>query len=271
MPTQRASLGLAPALPGIVLVIVIAWALAAVLMLTGTLLNAREIKDDVTVINSQVSPIDQDLKSVALAAETVKISAAINVAAQPLTGQATQILQAARRIDASARTILTTAGQINQTARQINGTVTQINGTVVSINGKVAAIGGAVGSISGLVASIGGRVASIHNAVGSRGTSSDSISGNVIRRIQPDFASLAPVVDRIDTAAPAGGVKGINRRADLAISGASGIKSDFDKILAGVGEINKHANSINCAPLLFFPAAGISDAGRNRTAGCTPP
>jgi len=277
VPTQRASLGLAPALPGIVLVIVIAWALAAVLMLTGTLINAREIKDDVTVINNQVSPIDKDLQSVALAAETVKISARINAAAQPLTGQATQILQAARRIDASARSILTTAGQINQTARQINGTVTQINGTVVSINGKVAAIGGSVGSISGKVGSIGSRVASIRAKVGSRGTSSDSISANVIRRIQPTFLALDPVVTAIDHADPTRGVQGINERLDVLISSsnAAGIKTDLDKVLAGVGEIDKHANSINCGGLLFVQSLGDVLAGgpanRNRTPGCSPP
>lgn len=278
MPTQRASLGLAPALPGICLVIVIAWALAAVLMLTGTLLNARKIKDDVTVINMQVSPIDKDLQSVALAAETVKISAKINAAAQPLSGQATQILQAARRIDASAKSILTTAGTINQTAKQINGTVTQINGTVVSINGKVAAIGGSVGAISGKVGSIGSRVASIRAAVGSRNSNGNSISANVIRRIQPTFLALDPVVTAIDNGDPTRGVQGINERLDMVISAsrAAGIKTDLDQVLASVGEINKHANSINCAPLLALTGLGDLVPGadvrlRNQTAGCVPP
>lgn len=274
MPTRRASLGLAPALPGIVLVIVIAWALAAVLLLTGTLINAREIKDDVTVINSQVSPIDKDLQSLALAAETVKISARINAAAQPLTGQASQILRAANRINASARTILTTAGTINQTVRAINGTVTQINGTVVSINGAVAAIGANVSSISARVGSIGSRVASIRAAVGSRNSHGNSISANVIDRIQPTFLALDPVVARIDNGGPTGGVAGINGRVDRLISAGGGLKSDFDQILAGALSVNNHANSINCASLLFVKDLGTLLAGpanRNLTAGCNPP
>ena len=252
MPTQRPSLGLAPALPGIVLVIVIAWALAAVLMLTGTLLNAREIKDDVTVINNQVSPIEKDLQSVALAAETVRISSDINAAAQPLSGQATQILQAANRINTTARSILTTAGSINQTARQINTTVTQIHGTVISIAGAVQAIGANVGSIFSRVQTIGGRVASIHALVGRQGaTDASSIAGNV-QRIQSTFVALEPVVVSIDRAGQTGGGQAINGRADRAIALAVGIKSDFDQILATVGEINKHANSIDCSKLINF-------------------
>ena len=43
MRERKATLGLAPILPGLVLVVIIVWALAAVLMLTGTLVNAREI------------------------------------------------------------------------------------------------------------------------------------------------------------------------------------------------------------------------------------
>ena len=39
-------------LPVIMLVVVIAWALFAVLMLTGTLISAQQIEDRVTVINA---------------------------------------------------------------------------------------------------------------------------------------------------------------------------------------------------------------------------
>lgn len=252
MPTQRPSLGLAPALPGIVLVVVIAWALAAVLMLTGTLLNAREIDDDVTVINSQVSPIEKDLQYVALAAETVRISADINTAAQPLSGQATQILAAANRINTTARSILTTAGSINQTAHQINNTVTQIHGTVISIAGAVQGIGADVGSIFGLVQSIGGHVASIHALVGRQNSTDPRSINNTVSRIQETFVTLEPIVVSIDRAGNTGGVAAINGRADRAIALAQGIKSDFDQILATVGEINKHANSIDCSKLINF-------------------
>ena len=273
MPTQRPTLGLAPALPGIVLVIVIAWALAAVLMLTGTLINAREIKDDVDVINGQVSPIEKDLQSVALAAKTVDISSGINAAAKPLSAQATQILQAAQRIDATARSILNTAGTINQTAKTINNTVRQIEANVITINGRVQAIGGLVGSIFSRVQTIGGRVASIHNLVGRQGaTDASSIAGNV-QRILRTATDLDPVVQSIDQGGSTGGVAAINVRADRAIAGAAGIKSDFDQILANVGfgfingapdhgtpshaAIHGHANSIDCSRLLNDAIVGL--------------
>ncbi|MDQ6750539.1 MAG: hypothetical protein M3Z33_07310, partial [Actinomycetota bacterium] len=144
-----------------------------------------------------------------------------------------------------------------------------------------AAIGGAVGSISGLVGSIGNRVATIRAAVGSRNSSGNSISANVIKRIQPTFLALDPVVRSIDTEGPTHGVKGINQRGDQLISSAlvAGIKSDFDQIIAGVTKINTHANSINCAPLFFVQGLGPTPPGlltpatalRNQTPGCIPP
>ena len=259
MPTQRPSLGLAPALPGIVLVIVIAWALAAVLMLTGTLINAREINDTVGVINSQVSPIEKDLRYVALAARTVEISGRINAAAQPLSGQANQILGAANRINATARSILNTAGTINQTVRQINTTVRSIQGNVISISGAVAAIGGNVGSIFGRVQSIGGQVASIRRLVGPQNARDQSINANVAR-ISGTFNRLEPLVRGIYTQNVTGGVFAINVRGDRLISTVAPIKSDFVGILQQVGSgnpaaghgatIHGHANSIDCAPLL---------------------
>ena len=262
MPTQRPTLGLAPALPGIVLVIVIAWALAAVLMLTGTLINAREIKDDVSVINSQVSPIEKDLRYVALAAKTVDLTVRINAAAQPLTGQANQILSAARRINTTARSILATAENINQTVRQINRTVISIQGNVISISGAVAAIGADVSSIFGRVQTIGARVASIHRLVGPPRATDQSINANATR-ILGEFERIEPLTRSIYTQGPSGGVFAINLRADRGISGLAGIKSDFDQIFAQVGAgspaghvqngivtIHGHANSIDCAPLL---------------------
>ena len=95
---RGATLGLATMLPGLMLVIVIFWALAAVLMLTGTLINAREIEDTVEVINGEVSStdgIDKDLDSVKELEQTRRTVASIRDAADPLTGQADQIITAA--------------------------------------------------------------------------------------------------------------------------------------------------------------------------------
>ena len=78
-------------LAGIALVIVIAWALAAVMMLTGTLIAAQQIDDRVATILGEVSPIDDDLDSVKLAQETDRIAKDILTAAEPLSGQLDQV------------------------------------------------------------------------------------------------------------------------------------------------------------------------------------
>jgi len=283
MPTRRPSLGTAPLLPGILLVIIIFWALAAVLMLTATLINAREIKDVVDVINSEVQPIDRDLDSVKLAGETVKISGRIDKAAKPLSGQATQINSAAKDINDSAQSILVTAGSINRTVKEINGTARAINGTVTSINGTVVSINGTVNSIGGNVASISGSVSSIGSSVGSINSRARSISAGVgpinasggttinglVESIFDTFRPLNREVGSIESGPSVGssfGVDNINRRAQSGIELAAGLKSDFAGILTNVGfgigpngpdhgtalnaGIHGHANSIDCSPLL---------------------
>ena len=268
MRERRATLGLAPALPGLLLVLIIFWALAAVLMLTGTLINAREIDDDVRVINKQVQPIDKELDNVKLAARTARISERIRVAAQPLTGQLTQVIRAATAIDKTARSILGKAGSINETARainanarSINATVTSINGNVVSINDQVNSIGSNVASIGGLVGGIGGNVTSINARVGSIFGQVGPVSGarggsinETVRDIRSTFVRLAardsgsgqipPApngrVPSIEGGGSALGVLSINQRADRALNLVGGgrssdtIKADFEGIRAAV-------------------------------------
>ncbi len=273
MRERSATLGLAPILPGIVLVIIIAWALAAVLMLTGTLVNAREIDKVVPLINNQVSPIDKDLDNVRLAAETARISGRIERAARPLVGKTDRIITEARSIDQKVETILGTAQSINETAKVINGTVRSINGKVSTINGNVVSINDTVNSIQGnaleinrTVGSIGSRATSINaragsifRGVGPVGASDDSIKASV-GRITRTFKLLDPETISIDS-----GVAAINRRAIRTIDGVGALKSDFGPILVKVGPgllgapghgtegpaaIHGHANSIDCAPLI---------------------
>jgi len=136
--------GLAPA----VLVLVIAWALAAVLELTGTLLAANRIDDSVKIIKPEVSNIGTNSEAIALAARTTRISAKIRVAAAPLTGELADTLAAAKDIDTVAKSILVKAGAINATASSINGNVKLINGTVNSISGNADSINSNVRSIN---------------------------------------------------------------------------------------------------------------------------
>ena len=279
MHERRATLGLAPALPGLMLVIIIFWALAAVLMLTGTLINAREIQDDVVEINDQIVPIDDDLDNVKLAAKTVELSGQIDAAAKPLSSQAGQIIAAARSIDKKAKSILATAGSINRTAKVINNSVTTINASVSQINSRVVSIAGQVDSIGGSVASIGGNVDLIGGRVGTIGARVRSIARGVgslnardtsinaaVERIFTTFQRLEPVVVRIDRTGRLGGVAGINRRAAAGIRREGPLKDDFEGIISNVGfglrgtapdhgtgadaGIHGHANSIDCAPLI---------------------
>lgn len=245
---RGATLGLATMLPGLVLVILIFWALAAVLMLTGTLINANEIEDTVEVINAEVSStdgIDKDLDSVKELEQTRKTVASIRDAAEPLSGQAEQIITAAGAINKSAKSILSTAGSINTTAKSINGTVRSINASVNSIGGSVVQINQRVNSIGGNVSTINSRARSIFASVGPAGaTDSTSIKASVTR-ILSELRIVDSEVVSIDS-----GVAAINRRAQTAIDTARAIKGDFGNVLSTVTEIDKHANSIDCAPLL---------------------
>lgn len=250
---RGATLGLATMLPGVMLVIVIFWALAAVLMLTGTLINAREIKDTVDVINTQVSStngIDKDLDNVRQLVKTRKTVAEIRDAAQPLTGQADQIIGAASSINRRAKSILSTAGSINSTARSINSTVRSIGSSVNSIGGTVVQINQRVNTIGASVFSIHGRVRSIFTAVGPPGATDPTSIKASVTRILSQLRRLDPVVHSIDNGGSTGGAAAINRRADRAIEGARGIHGDLSTVNADVGRINAHANSIDCATLL---------------------
>ena len=280
MRERSATLGLAPALPGILLVVIIAWALAAVLMLTGTLVNAREIDKVLPLINNQVSPIDKDLDNVKLAAETARITVRIRKAATPLVGQTDRIIAEAQNIDKTAESILGTATAINQNAGAINETAGAINGNVRAINGRVSTINGnvvsindtvnsiqanalsindTVDSIDGSVTSINARVGSIFRGVGPVGADDSSIKGSV-GRITRKFRLLDPETRAIDS-----GVAGINRRAIRGIAGVAALKSDFGPIAVlvgpgalgaaghgteGPGAIHGHANSIDCSRLI---------------------
>ena len=222
-------------LAGQILVGVIAWALGAVLLLTNTLVAAQQIDNRVDRITHTVGPIDHDLDSVNLAAETNRVAGEIKAAAAPLSGQADQIIAATASIDTSAKSINGEVQQIGASvngidtnARSINGNVLEINKTVKDINGTARTISGTVNGIDGNVASIGGSVRGIG-------------------------ANLAAVLDtarliRGDHAAPGSGfgtgIAGINRRADAAIALLQAIKADTGNTLASVLKIEASAKSI---------------------------
>lgn len=210
-----------------ILVGVIAWALAAVVMLTSTLVTANQIDDTVAYIRTQVSPIDDDLDSVKLAEKTNAIAGDILTAAKPLSGQLGTVLENTNSIDATAKSINTTAGQINQVVNSISATAGEINGSAHSINDKVKAINTSVRSIQGSVNEI----------------------NPTAKRIEGNFAGTLAATRSIIGDHKAGdlgtGLSGAARRVDVLNGLIQAIKGDTGNILAKVGTIQASAKSID--------------------------
>ena len=145
------------------LAIVIAFALFAVIELTRTLLAANQIDDRVKVIVGEVGPIDTDLDEVAKLDETARMAEEILAAAQPLTGQAGQIVDITASIDGFGSSILETAGAINGNVSNILGNVGPINGTAKAINSDLSSARPVVAQIDAGVAAINGRAEAVIN------------------------------------------------------------------------------------------------------------
>ncbi|MGH2718050.1 MAG: hypothetical protein ACRDJU_05680 [Actinomycetota bacterium] len=115
---------------GIALIIVIAWALSAVLVLTRTLVAAQEINRKVTVITSDLASSKHDTSYVSQLNMTEQTADNILSAAAPLTGQ--------------LGTVQTTAADIDKQVDGITPPVQSINSLVHTIQGQVASIYGVV-------------------------------------------------------------------------------------------------------------------------------
>lgn len=152
---------------GIALIIVIAWALTAVIMLTRTLISAQAIDDRVESITTSLDEVRGETELVAELQRTEQTSAAILAAASPLTGMLATVDDAAKNIDV--------------TTKSINPNATAIDATVVSINGHVANILTTARSIQGTLGTITGQAVNIKNTV--NGIKGDSLS------IQTDTSS----------------------------------------------------------------------------------
>ncbi len=235
-------------LPVVMLVVVVAWALIAVSLLTGTLITANRIDNRVGFVNAAVKPIDKDLDSVVLAVETARIAGEINKAAEPLDDQLGQVVMLGDGIEASAVSIA-------ERANQINGTVKSINATAGEINSTVGEIGSSVGSI-------GERIDSINSGVQSVNVSVDQINGS--------FDGIIGEVRSID-----GEVAGINLRADTVIGLSRAIKADTEDIIEQVDLINENAVAIRESPLIIEGGVGdlldLNQLGLNQRAATVLP
>jgi len=165
------------------LVLFLGFALYAVVQLTRTTLAAQQIDERVVVITREVGPIDQNLNEVPKLDLTNETAAKIRVAAEPLTGEAQNIINAAKSIDGTVADINGNADAINATVKQIAGNVNSIAGSVRTVGGNatpltntvldirtgVADINKRVDVIIGLARPIAGDLDNVDNVVGSVG------------------------------------------------------------------------------------------------------
>jgi flagellin-like protein len=195
---------------GVILALVIVFALVAVVELTRTLQAAQDINLHVIDITGSVKGANSHLNTgcspsrpctdtLPVLSQTETIVAQINDAAKPLSGQAAEILS--------------NVNSINSTASQILATATSINGTVHSINTVAGTINTSVHAIAGSIAGVNSTVLGIRGA-------------------------------------PGVGIIGINNRADTVINLVEAIKSDTGTIAGQAGGILAQAHAIACDRVL---------------------
>ncbi len=207
----------ANALPGIMLVLVIIWALFSVIMLTGIISTAQRIESRVGVINNAVTPINSKLDVVPILAQVQDTAGQIRDSAAPLTGIISNVVTSASSIDLTAKQILSSAESINRSAKSINEQVIQINPTVVSIESLLNSIEASATSING---------------------SARTIGTNFI-----DIVDLGYDIKTRVTIASA--------QADDIIRETQGIEADLDDTLAQVVRIENNATGIASSPLIM--------------------
>lgn len=191
-------------LPAFMLVIIIFWALSAVLMLTSTLGSANRILERVNIINSDVGPIDTELDTVPILVEVSATAEDIRTAAAPLTGGLEKVVQDVGTIDSSAKSILVSATEINGKVKEINTSAKDINASVNTIGPAITTIEGTANEINGTVHSINGKFVAVTDLVLDIQDDLVAISGQVdvltgqIKELKADTGTISPIVDTIN-------------------------------------------------------------------------
>lgn len=124
------------------LVLVIAFALYAVIQLSRTTLAVKQIKNRVETITTEVGPGSNvsRLDETAILNTVADRAEQILAAARPLSGQVNDILLAARSIDNTVSSIQSTANSINGTVKEINGRARTLAPVVDQIRGRPGTI-----------------------------------------------------------------------------------------------------------------------------------
>lgn len=199
-------------LAGASLVIVIAWALAAVLMLTGTLVAAQQIDERVFEIRNLVTDIGEGTQHVALTQEINASAAGILDAASPLSAQLDQVVASASSINGTVTNILGTAGEINSVVtRDISSNVLAIGASEAGIAGSVQPIHDTFSALLPVVQSINQGVADINGRV-------DVVLDNV-HGIKSDTGNIRREVGTVGTASIAGHANSIDCNSIVVLLG----------------------------------------------------
>ncbi len=124
------------------LVLVIAFALYAVIQLSRTTLAVKQIKNRVQTITTEVGPGSNvsRLDETAILNTVADRAEQILAAARPLSGQVNDILVAAQSIDRTVSSIQSTAGEINTVVKDINGRARTLAPVVDQIRGRPGTI-----------------------------------------------------------------------------------------------------------------------------------
>jgi methyl-accepting chemotaxis protein len=159
--------------------VVIAFALYAVIMLAKTTIAAQQIDDRVKTINTEVGPGSNvsRLNETAILNTVADRADQILAAAKPLSGQANDILVSAKSIDGTVSQINANAGEINSTVKSISGTLSAAAPVVNEIHQGVIDINRRVDNILGSVSGIGGDLATAKPVVDSIQVNARSICG----------------------------------------------------------------------------------------------
>ncbi|PZS36866.1 MAG: hypothetical protein DLM62_21250 [Pseudonocardiales bacterium] len=182
------------------LVIVILWALTAVIFLTGTLAAANRIESRVGQINASLTPINSNLNTLPVLNQVSGTANQIRDAAANLSPTIGRIADSASTIDSSLKQVNDAVGPINKSAKQINASVSNINNSVRTINSGLANVVGQTRTINGSVHSINDELTGTLNQALLARSQAELINDNVTdvirsaQAIKGDTGSISAVL-----------------------------------------------------------------------------
>jgi uncharacterized protein YoxC len=214
----------------IVFAVVGIWGLLAGLMLIKTLVTTKQLHGRVDEITHSVSEIDTKLEAISLMVETNRISADLLAAARPLPAQMDEMRTITKGMAGKVESILGASSSIETQSEAIEASVVAARETAASINATAK-------SIKGTVNGINATLRSTRDAAGEISASTKGINASL--------AALLPVTKAIDI-----GIGDSNKGIAGAADYVAAIRADIGNILAILPDIQKHARSIDCSPLV---------------------